>query len=147
MPATELFKLLAKGIGSMSLVYGIAKLPQAVQMLHQYGDEQELLRMLSLSIAAPAIQIIGGLLAIRASGWLAQLAMSNNLTGRDALDSPADYFVVVLKVMGLWSLIDGAMRLPYELVMLQQNRLFGAGAAAYSGIYLVAGCFLLFATD
>jgi hypothetical protein len=149
MKRPELLGVLLKALGFWSLVGGIAGLPRAVNLSHEYSDEQELMLMMADTFAGPAILIVSSWFLIRATNRLVRIAYP--ATRSEAEDKPdedsRELFGVILKAMGYWEILNGVVRVPYELARMYRSSLRAVDGIAYSGIVIVAGCFLVFATD
>ena len=149
MKRPELLGVMLKAIGFSSLLGGISGLPQAVSFSHQYPDEQAFLLMMADTFAGPSILIITSWFLIRTTNWFVGIAYpSTNLSADDNSDeSSRELFGVVLKALGYWEILNGIVRLPYEFARVYRASLRNFDGLAYSGIAIVAGCILVFATD
>jgi hypothetical protein len=149
MKRPELLGVMLKTIGFWSLIGGISGLPQAISFSHQYPDEQAFMLMMADTFAGPSILIVASWFLIRATNWIVGLAYcGNNLTANEeSSESSRELFGVVLIALGYWEILNGVVRLPYEFARTYRASLRSFDGIAYSGIVIVAGCFLVFASD
>lgn len=149
MARRDLLGVLLKTLGVWTLVGGIAGLPQAVRFTHDYPDEQAFLQMMADTFIGPSFLIVAGWFLIRATDWFVRIADPGNSPSADnAVDSKArEMFGVTLKALGFLEIINGVVRLPYDLASFSRAGTYPYDGIAYAGITIVAGCFLIFATD
>jgi hypothetical protein len=58
-----------------------------------------------------------------------------------------ELFGAVLQGLGYWEILNGIIRVPYDLAMLTRASERHFDGIAYSGIVILAGCLLVFMTD
>ena len=148
MKPAETLGVILKLLGFASVLQGLAVLPTSVKMLHAYPDEQALLLMIAEVVAYPTILIVGGWLLIRRTDWFVQRAYPAVVVDEQGGGERArELLGVLLKGWGYWEIVYGSARLPVEFATIWRGTVGRFEAAANSGIIIVAGCFLVFATE
>jgi hypothetical protein len=149
MKRAELLGILLKTIGFWSILGGISGLPQAISSLHQYPDEQAFFMMMGDTLVAPIMMVVAGWFLIRSTDWFVRIAQGGaNLAAFDESDEGArERFAAVLIAFGYWEILNGVIRLPYEFARLSRASVWTFEVIGYVGITIVAGCFLVFASD
>jgi hypothetical protein len=149
MKRPELLEVMLKALGCWSVISGLSGLPQAVSFLHVYPDEQESLLMMADTFVGPGILIVTGWFLVRSTHWFIGIADRGNnwLLSEESTERSRELFAVVLVALGYWEILNGVVRLPYEFARLYRASEISFAVIAYSGIAIVAGCFLVFATE
>jgi hypothetical protein len=151
MKGPKLLGVMLKAIGIWCFVGGMSGLPHAIKFWGEYPDEQAFLMMMADTFAGPGILIISSWFLIRATDWFVGIAYPATIVTNDNApndESAPELFGVILKAMGYWEIINGAIRSPYEFARAYRST--GVGffdGLAYSGIVIISGCFLIFTTD
>lgn len=149
MDRSELLQLLLKTLGFWSFIGAISALPQAIRYSHGFEDEMELLMLVAETFAGTGLLMIVGWLLIRHTQRFVAIAYRGDdaLAADSSSGSARELFGAVLQALGYWEILNGIIRVPYDLAMLTRASEKHFDGIAYSGIVILAGCLLIFMTD
>src|SRR5205085_3972475 len=149
MKRAELLGVLLKAIGFWSIIGGLSGLPGAFSFFHEYPDEQAFLMLFAGTFMAPVILIITGWFLVRATDWFIGIAGGGTrwTASDESSEGSRELCAVALIALGYWEILNGVVRMPYEFAKFYWANGRSFDSVAYAGIAIVAGCFLVFATQ